>query len=78
MKCQEEDNNCLYDFLEREAKAGSFLSTTSFYHLGAATVNDLVTVDGNGPLAGSKLHLFSPGLKRRKKGGTTNSTSSLS
>lgn len=60
MKCQEEDNNCLYDFLEREAMAGSFLSTIVFLPPRSSNSERMnVTVDGNGPLAGSKLHLFS-------------------
>ena len=74
MKCQEEDNDSLYDFIEREAMAESFLSTIVFLPPRSSNSERInVTVDGNGPLAGSKLHLFSLGLKRRKKGGTTNS-----
>ena len=60
MKCQEEDNDSLYDFIEREAMAESFLSTIVFLPPRSSNSERInVTVDGNGPLAGSKLHLFS-------------------
>ena len=60
MKCQEEDNDSLYDFIEREAMAESFLSTIVFLPPRSSNSERMnVTVDGNGPLAGSKLHLFS-------------------
>ncbi len=68
IKCQEEDNICLYDFLEREAMAGSFLSTTIILPPRSSISEITVTVDGNGPLADSKLRLLSPVTNQKEEG----------
>jgi len=68
MKCQEEDKTCLYDFQEREAMAGSFLSTTIILPPRSSLSEITVTVDGNGPLADSKLRLFSPMTNEKEEG----------